>query len=98
MSLLNFKHSPLQMKIFTVVSTFAVLQVTLQDLGFHNFNLYFNKPSKITTLLKYLIVYSVAVTSTDDITLAILSLFIYVLLDLQRTNQYNRDYENAEYI
>ena len=97
MSLLNFKHSPLQMKIFTVVSTFAVLQVTLQDLGFHNFNIYFNEPSKIKTLLKYLIVYSVAVTSTDDIILAILSLFIYVLLDLRGTNQHNSDYEEAEY-
>ena len=97
MSLLNFKHSPLQMKIFTVVSTFAVLQVTLQDLGFHNFNVYFNEPSKIKTLLKYLIVYSVAVTSTDDIRLAILSVAIYIFLDFASSNQINVDYEEALY-
>ena len=83
MSLLKFKHPPLQMKIFTLISTFAVLQITLQDLGFHDFNKLFHRQNDLTkNIFKYLILYSTAITSFDDTSSAIICIIIYIFLDI----------------
>ena len=83
MNVLNFKHSPLQMKIFTLISTFAVLQITLQDLGFHDFNKLFHRQNDlIKNIFKYFILYSTAITSFDDTSTAIICIIIYIVLDI----------------